>query len=167
MKHVPSTGNFGGSSVQRQGRPFPSLQGQGSPASELGTTINVWKWRLNLKLETGIEHPILNIELKFDCETQIKHGIWNWDWTLCLPWQRHGLKPHRWSTTMGNAQLVCYWRRQMVMNILDISKGLFCMCIKPFHLEQITYDHLPLPITYRLNHPIYNRSPIPNFSHCH
>ena len=33
-------------------------------------------------------------------------------------------------------QPVCYWKRQMVMNILYISKRLFCMCIEWFHLEQ-------------------------------
>ena len=39
------------------------------------------------------------------------------------------------------------------MTILYISKGLFCMCIKPFHFEQITYpwfQPLPLKQPYRV-----------------
>ena len=60
---------------------------------------------------------------------------------------------NRWSAADGMVQPLCYWERQMVMNILDITKGLFCMCIKPFHLEQITYpwfQPLPLKQPYRV-----------------
>jgi hypothetical protein len=101
---------------------------------------------------------------------------------------------NRWFAANGMVQLVCYWESQMVMTILYISKGLFCMCVKPFHLEQITYpwfQPLPLKQPYRviwwefqislfrsgfssenwsrskLNHPICSRSPILNFSHSH
>ena len=56
LKHLADNGNHGGSPVQRQERPFPSLRGQGSLGSELGATINVWKLGLNIDCETGIKN---------------------------------------------------------------------------------------------------------------